>query len=137
MRIDRLPQSQVDIAWPHIEPLIRKGYERTGLEPEYSELGLYTEIMEGQKQAWVVHDEDLMGVYVTSIYTKHHNKILKVVAVGGERIDEWLSDAIASLGELRREHDCDVIRCAGREGWKRLLKPFRPVNVRYEFDLEV
>lgn len=57
---------------------------------------------------------------------------LRVVALGGEDMDEWLGDLLEYLYKWAEENNMDRIEHMGRQGWVRKLEPYG-YKERYTF----
>lgn len=121
-------------AIPHLPRVIEylKRVEKYSL-PRSSASDIYCKCVEGISQLWGVFSPDvtaenanskLIGVVVTSVTPYPRCRMLTVVALSGDNMNEWLDDVYERLTQFRIDQDCIGIEEIGRTGWLRQLKKY-------------
>lgn len=62
------------------------------------------------------------GFLITEIRTYVEERVLIVHLIGGERLDEWKSEADRKLIEFAKEHRCEAIEAMCRLGLEKTLR---------------
>ncbi len=82
----------------------------------------FNDILRKQAVLWTVHiDDTLVGCFVTKIEYGSKGRGLNVMALGGERLAEWVEALDMALTHYARKHNCRLIAEMGRPGWIRVL----------------
>lgn len=74
-----------------------------------------------EMQLWGIHNGKLLAVMVTQIVNYPQLRALKVVAVYGTDMDEWLDVLIKTIEEYGGENGCHLLEFTGRKGWEKTL----------------
>lgn len=66
------------------------------------------------------------GVVITSVIDYEHppERVLNVMLLGGERLEQWKDDVDKRLCGFARENDCNAIEFICRRGIERAFKPY-------------
>ena len=106
--------------WESIRPFIERA-QKYALG-EYNIFNVFERIKAGAILPLIVYDgEEIIAVLTLEIVDMPLKKILNVMTAGGERMEEWLPDAVKHVDELAKEIDADLITIHGRRGWLREL----------------
>ena len=118
----------VDSYWPIVADTIGRALdEELTTEDVYEKLKMKT---------MALITVSLRGEIVAACVCEQVNypriRALRVVALGGHRMKEWLSELSDFLDDWARDSDCDRIEQMGRKGWKRKLTEY-DYKPRYVF----
>lgn len=123
MKICRVMPEHISLAWPVVEPWLRKAAHRyparRRLEDDLIDLE------SGEQQLWVVLDNGTIIAAVTTLI--HMTPLMKVCSMrltGGSRLNEWRADAVKEIAKFAKEHGCKELEQMGPKGWRRLNKEF-------------
>jgi hypothetical protein len=122
LTISAVPVSMIDIVWHQLAPLLEKPIELC--KDETSLEYVYGFLKAGSLMALIVSENDkIVAVNVLRIDTfDNGNKLLFIVLVGGERIDEWGYQVLDAEKDIAKSLGCVELRgCAARHGWLRKL----------------
>ncbi len=119
-----VPSWDIDAVWPDMVKYVENADElsRGTLTPET----ICTAIRERDMQALVAVDEDgeIIGVAITEIMIALSGlRILNIVALAGDRFDEWRDEGDRVLRAWARDVDTPMIHMTGRRGWVKKLSP--------------
>ena len=118
-----LPSNRVTGYWPHVREFIWPAFER--FPGEVDEAGLLERLLTGDAQLWVVWDDGLLGGAITSITNYAEFKAVRLVALGGERFEDWREEMDRLLDKFCEVHGCSRIEFYGRIGWSKRLPNYR------------
>lgn len=113
---------KVDLAWPaaapHLERAVAHSHGYMTMEV------LYDSVKQGQRQLWLWHnDSEIKAALTTQLnILADFTKICCIDFVGGDNIDEWLEEVLASIESWAKTEGCDFLEGAGRVGWDRKLR---------------
>jgi hypothetical protein len=71
-------------------------------------------------QLWMTHD--MKAAALTKIVMYPRFSVLKVVAIGGEGVDEWFTEADSLMTGFATHHGCKYIEASGRRGWEKIAE---------------
>ena len=75
-------------------------------------------------QLWGIAAEGVpVAACLTQICIWPQGKALTVIAVGGNRMDDWIAELDDVMQSFARSKGCKVVSCHGRKGWKKSLEP--------------
>ena len=119
---------------PHIERVVESSHGDITLASTRNR------IVSGDLQLFAIsrHGE-IVAVFCTDVQTLESGlRALRVPIIGGDEMDDWIEQAIATWKKLAKELMCDCIRGLGRAGWARRLKCYevKTTHVVYQLDLE-
>lgn len=117
-----VPAYDIDAAWPDMVKYVENADElsRGTLTPET----IRTALRERDMQALVAVDEDgeVIGVAITEIMVALSGlRILNIVALVGDRFDEWKAEGDRVLRAWAQSIDTPMIHMTGRRGWTKKL----------------
>jgi hypothetical protein len=122
LTIAAIPPAMIDVVWNQLAPLLEKPIDLC--KDETSLDYIYGFLKAGLLMALVVCENDkIIAVNVLRVDTfDNGNKLLFIVLVGGERIDEWGYQVLDAEKEIAKSLGCVELRgCAVRNGWLRKL----------------
>jgi len=83
---------------------------------------MFHEIVAKRATLWVIEkDRKPLATFVTRIEHGSRAKALNLVAIGGERMREWLEPFDESFTRYAREQGCKFTCVIGRKGWVRVF----------------
>jgi hypothetical protein len=122
IEINGIDAADADEAWLVVGPLISEALVngRSHMVAETLLVG----VKAGLDQLWAVRiDGEFVATFVTQIDDYDTGRVLGVVAIAGERMDEWLPSVDQLVHEFAAHHGCKFITSEGRPGWERALAP--------------
>ena len=114
-------QNIVDV-WRDVERLIKLSNAHSmGESDHYDTLA---DLVRGQKQLWIVYDDDqyTKAVATTEINQWPKARKLRIVHLAGEDMDQWFDELINTLEYFARQNVCTHIEAYGRRGWVKQSK---------------
>lgn len=126
--IRHIKTEAIDSYWPIVSGLIEPA-----LDEETSILDVYNKLMDEMMSllSISIHGE-IVAACVCEFVDYPRISALRVVAVGGDRMKEWLPDLIDALDEWAEDSKIDRIEQMGRDGWMKVLKGYG-YRKRYTF----
>ena len=129
-----MPLEDLALAWPHIEPLLRRSTQITGC---YEPIDVLRLAMAGQVGVWVAErGNHIEAVIVTEIKAYPRRRILEMMFCGGGNMTSWVDTAIDVFDEHAKQQGCSHIACVGRPGWERAWRGRRTGDVVMVRDLK-
>ena len=116
--IRSVSHQDIDHVWPVIEQWVKDACEYTDL---INSNDVLKAIKARKMQCFVINDP-ISGVVVTEIEPYPRKTVLRVVALGGEGFDEWVSEVDDMLVKWAVSMDMKI-ESTGRKGWTRRLAP--------------
>ena len=108
--------ANVAAAWPKAAPFISAAMDYAiGEGPE----DLRAQAERDVAQLWM-NDS---AAAITRVH-QSSERVLEVVALGGERMDAWLPEMVDSWQAFARETQCKRIIATGRPGWRKAFKDY-------------
>lgn len=122
IQMKRVPSFDIDAVWPDMIKYLENINElsRGLLTPDT----VLDAIRERDMQALVAVDEDgeIIGVAITEIMIALSGlRVLNIVALAGDRFDEWKDEGDRVLRLWARDADTPMIHMVGRKGWTKKL----------------
>ena len=107
--------SNVAAVWPKVAPFISAAMDYAiGEGPE----DLREQAQEDSAQLWMIEGR---AAAITRVH-QSSERVLEVVALGGEGLDMWIAEMVDSWQAFARDTDCRRIIATGRPGWKRAFR---------------
>ena len=117
-----VPHYDIGHVWPEmarfVENVVAESRGTLSLE------GIKESIRERDMQALVAVDEqdNVIGIAITEIRREISGmRIFNIVALAGERFDEWRDEGDRVLRQWARSIDAPVVELVGRRGWVKAL----------------
>jgi hypothetical protein len=126
----------VDKVWVDIAPFIQRALDKS---THYMNLqDVLEELLNGRMQAVMVFDESkIIGVCTTEVVQTKRKKIFRVVHLGGDDMEEWLSALVETVREGAMNIGATEVEVWGRRGWNRALSCYNPIEAYTVFTFEV
>jgi len=115
-----IPPDHIDDMWIIAEPLIKKGTDR--MPGAYCLKELKNKCLSGDLVLWVGRKAKYALLLKVSQY--HLHKSCGIVAIGGDHMDEWISD-LKEIEDYARSQGCKNMVISGRKGWQRVLTDYK------------
>ena len=131
-----VPPSELTRAWPIIEPMLQRGIDRVKMERYYPPDFLLQSLRTADKQLWIATDGQSVQAALITTVLKYPSgrKEYEVVVAGGDRLDDWLTMAVDTLGAYAKSIGCSALVGGGRKGWGRVIPD---ITTNYRFEVEV
>lgn len=95
------------------------------LSPFYSVADTIQYIADGMLTLWLGYENGHLGMYaITEINISSICKAVNVVGAFGKNVDLYFDKFFHGVEQYARMIEADMVIIDGREGWKRLLKPY-------------
>lgn len=112
-----------------IEKLLKRGSH--GFHP----LGVIDRAMKKEVVVWVIADDDSpKGIAFTHIERWVEGNVLRILAVAGDGMSEWLDTFTQAMKDHGKENECFQMVTEGRKGWGKALG-LKPVRQVYEMEI--
>lgn len=84
----------------------------------------------------VLDGATVIGAFVIRIELEAHRKVLRVWALAGTRLSEWIDRGTRILCRIGRQLGCRALVATGRRGWVRRLRSqgWRATNEGFELE---
>lgn len=119
-----LLSNQVPIYWDTLSNLLEKPLKKTGADKYYTADDVLWRCVNKDWQCWIAWHEDKIDcafvTYITPYPTGFRSFVIYLV--GGNKIDEWLSQAWNVFKDYAKANNCEEIVGMGRKGWLRELE---------------
>lgn len=77
---------------------------------------LYIDLLKDKAQLWTVD-----GGAAVSRVLQAKKKVLHIVALGGEGMNDWIDALMQEWRSFADTHGCELIMAVGRPGWKKVF----------------
>jgi hypothetical protein len=122
--------SQLDQAWPVLEPLIARVCAFGG---EWHPSKVLISCMNQSAQLWAVFDESRpVAAAVTEILDKDLRRDCNIWLCAGSYSDEARDSLLREVEDWARRIGCERIQLVGRRGWEKKLPAYRRTRVILE-----
>lgn len=120
--VEALPAEVALALWDASLPLLARAVEEhPGEFPECLD-GLRDSVGTGRRMLVHIYEGPaLLAVALLEFERLRDGDCLYVRYLGGQRMDEWLHELHARLGEIARAYDCAWVGLTGRLGWRKAL----------------
>ena len=136
MEITVIPKEGISKFWSTVEPMIKSALDRA--PGRWQAVDVLIELMADRQVLWGVIEEDkIVAAYTTRVSDVPAGRICTVEWLGGERMYEWIDDAVEMTEAYARDMKCTRIEAHGRKGWKKFLNDhgWKELAVTYDKDL--
>lgn len=136
IHVSLIPKDYVGDVWPEVEPYVAKATKYTSgkYEPE-DVLALVTDY---NYPLWVAFDaEGIKGAVITRFMEYPRKKYLYLEFCGGVDGFSWKAPMLSILRSWAKDHGCDGIEGAGRDGWQKVFESdgYKPTLRHFEMPL--
>ena len=103
-----------------------------GLPEQYKLQDVYEELQGGSWQLWLMMDDRIYGVLLTTIIDYPLSRELTLKGIAGDRMSEWIK-FISTIENYARINGCSkVVTAAARKGWSVFLPDYTSDKVVLE-----
>ncbi len=121
--ITLVPREAVDVVWEDLAPLLGKAVAT--VKGKFRTDYIQPAAMVGELCLWAVKDGNkTIGAFTTRVIQYPERRALAIDWVGGERIREWLDDAMTIMEHYAKDYSCQHLEGYGRRAWGRMLERF-------------
>lgn len=121
-KIARIPHASANEWWPHLSPFLEKSDRGSnGVELH---IHFYMQWLSGDAQSWaIIKDDELEGAAMTRIVSTPTGNHLWIIALAGQKLDEWNDQFMAVIKAYGDTHECRrIFFQSTRKGAKKALK---------------
>lgn len=94
-------------------------------------------LMYGSMQLWIVTDKsDIVVSMVTQFIEYPQKKILRIIALSGEKFKEVHNHFNDMVEAFAIKHGCSALELWGRKGWKKMLPEWSDTYTVFTKDLK-
>jgi hypothetical protein len=121
--------------WDDVGPMLARVTERSEGEMEPDD---YLETLtQGAMQLWIATEEkNITLAMVTQIISYPQKKVLRVIAISGERFIEVHSQFNDMVEAFAIRVGCSSMELWGRKGWKKMLPDWKDSYIVFTKDLK-
>ena len=118
-----IPEDEIDIFWPYVEPLLKKVQPHTEGEVEPQDFIPF--LKRKEMNLWVaVQGKDLLAVLITQVIPYPRKSVLRIISAGGKDMYKWLA-LMPTIENYGRLNHCSYLELWGRKGWSKVLKDWK------------
>ena len=135
MKAHLIQPEDVAYLWDDVGPMLARVTERSEGEMEPDD---YLEILtQGAMQLWIATEEkNITLAMVTQIISYPQKKVLRVIAISGERFIEVHSQFNDMVEAFAIRVGCSSMELWGRKGWKKMLPDWKDSYIVFTKDLK-
>ena len=134
-RVGLVHPDEISEIWHRVENHIEQSSRHS--EGELTTSDFYVALIEEDMQLWVAVEDgdDIIATLITQIVHYPQKKVLRLIAVGGEKMERWLH-FMKDIEEFARLTHCSSMEVWGRKGWKKILTDWKDSYVVYTKELD-
>lgn len=108
----------IDLVWPVVLPMLQRAIDLN--DGDFDGNHVFERLMEDTMQLFIGYNtDDIIYAAVTELIPYQHNKALRIVLMGGKKINSWVdTKTFETFGKLE---GCNRIEIVGRKGWVKKL----------------
>ena len=135
MKAHLIQPEDVAYLWDDVGPMLARVTERSEGEMEPDD---YLETLtQGAMQLWIATEEkNITLAMVTQIISYPQKKVLRVIAISGERFIEAHSQFNDIVETFAVNVGCSSMELWGRKGWKKMLPDWKDSYIVFTKDLK-
>ncbi len=135
MKATIVEPEDVPYIWDNVAPLLSKVIQHS--EGELGTDDYLSNLISGSMQLWIVtEDKKIILSMVTQIIQFPQKKVLRTIALAGERFKEVHSQFSDMLASYALKNECSSLELWGRKGWKKMLPDWKDTYIVYTKDLK-
>lgn len=138
MKVSIVPQEAINDVWLTVEPMIQRALDRA--PGRYAAVDVLISLLQGQQALWIAIDEKsktIEAAFTTKIYDVPLGRVCSFEWIGGERMLEWVHEAIDIVEQYALDFKCTRIEGHGRTGWGEFLKDHGWRKFAVSFEKEI
>lgn len=118
-----IPKERIEEIWSLVAPFLCLVIEYNN--GEYAIDDLKAELIEGQQQLFIMHENgDVLAAITAEIIRYPQKTVCGLVAAGGSNLHEWLDEFMSIIIPVAKEQGAEELRITGRGGWEKVMKPY-------------
>ena len=135
MKAHLIQPEDVAYLWDDVGPMLARVTERSEGEMEPDD---YLETLtQGAMQLWIATEEkNITLAMVTQIISYPQKKVLRVIAISGEKFIEAHSQFNDMVEAFAIRVGCSSMELWGRKGWKKMLPDWKDSYIVFTKDLK-
>ena len=135
MKAHLISPEDVAYLWDDVGPMLARVTERSEGEMEPDD---YLETLtQGAMQLWIATEEkNITLAMVTQIISYPQKKVLRVIAISGEKFIEAHSQFNDMVEAFAIRVGCSPMELWGRKGWKKMLPDWKDSYIVFTKDLK-
>lgn len=134
MKIGIANAAEVDALWPSIAGHIQATCDVSG--GDMSSGDLWQLCRSGQAFLVVVMDDaGAVATIIVQFQKWNRRTVLRCLSIAGDRMSEWLDDALTYVSDMGRNGGASSLIAEGRDGWARAIPKSRKLRVTYEVEI--
>ena len=135
MKAHLIQPEDVAYLWQDVGPMLARVTERSEGEMEPDD---YLETLtQGAMQLWIATEEkNITLAMVTQIISYPQKKVLRVIAISGEKFIEAHSQFNDMVEAFAIRVGCSSMELWGRKGWKKMLPDWKDSYIVFTKDLK-
>lgn len=135
MKATIVSAEDVPYIWDKVEPMLARVIEHS--EGELQPDDYLEHLMYGSMQLWIVTDESKIVISMVTQFIEYPQKrILRVIALSGEKFKEVHSYFNDMVEAFAIKHGCSALELWGRKGWKKMLPEWSDTYTVFTKDLK-
>jgi len=119
--IEFVPKEQIDECWSISKEHIESALKHCN---EIAIQDVYRDLINGSMGLLIIRNPEIYTSVAVRFMDYPQIRALRVVALGGEKTEEWLPALHQFLEMWGIENGVDRVEMMGRKGWIKKLKPF-------------
>lgn len=136
LQVSLVPTGYVDEVWPQVEGYVAKALNYAS--GKYLLEDVYRLVTDFNYPLWIAFDEEgIKGAVITRFVEYPRKKYLFLEFCGGRDGFTWKAPMLRVLRSWAKDHDCDGIEAAGRDGWQKVFERDGYVPTLRHFELGV
>lgn len=125
----------VQYVWHKVEPMLDKVCNRSQGELLAKDYLPY--IMDGDMQLWLAIDNNKIVMSMVTQFVEYpQKKILRVIAIAGEKFSEVHKKFNDMFESFAITNDCSALELWGRKGWKKMLPEWNDSYIVYTKEIK-
>lgn len=134
MRIGIANSAEVDEIWPSISGKVQATCDKSG--GDLSSGDLWQMCRSGQAFLVVIMDDSgPVATIIVQFQKWNRRTVLRCLSIDGERMSEWLNEAMAYISNMGRNGGASSLIAEGRDGWARVLPQAKKLRITYEVEI--
>ncbi len=135
MNAQLIQPEDVAYLWDDVGPMLAKVTERS--EGEFEPDDYLETLTQGAMQLWIATEEkNITLAMVTQIISYPQKKVLRVIAISGEKFIEAHSQFNDMVEAFAIRVGCSSMELWGRKGWKKMLPDWKDSYIVFTKDLK-
>lgn len=118
-----IPAHKAMIYWAQAKEFIWPAFEE--YPGEMAPEDVLKRLLEGRMLLWIAWEDRVIGGVLTDIFDYADFKAVRLIALGGERFEDWREPLDILLDDFAKLWNCRRIEFYGRKGWAKRLPNYK------------